>query len=659
MRPFDPLPGERSGSPQQAERSRCDSGEAAEPVGHVGQDQNGNGPEPRELPQLSPTGSQPAADSATGTGRWPRWIKRPVTVHLAVLLGYIGVGIAVTWPHVTYLAGRIPNNRDAACYVWDFWWIARSVEHLSSPWSTTYLAAPVGTQLGLHALMPLAGLVMMPVTVLFGPSASYTLLSIMLPGLLSYAMYRVARLWLRSQIAAIAAGGFFGYSVVVEFWTWNHINLAAGALFLPMTLEAAVRMRRRPGPWQAVILGLVLGASVLVDQDSALMAAMVAVAAVLPWLFGRPRPADPADTSIAARVLRARRVTRLAPVALAALVTAVVASPQLFAIANETAVGGSPTFPDAITYTGGVRLPNVVQLSPRAAVYGLHPPHPYDYRVYGLVLSILAFAGLALAWRRRSAWALALAWLGATVLAMGSTLHIGHSEYVPLAQSWHGAQLSSIMPFTWLVHTPGLASFRVPGRVAVLGLVPAALLAGFAVNYLRDHAKPVMIAVLAAAFLEAGMATPPTAGTMPTTLPALDRPIAADHSASIVVDVPFGIRGGVGLRGSPFPPESQVLATADGHPIAVANLSRTPPATDAGIERQPFYVDLMAVQKGHYSFTPEHLKDAALNARNIHIGWVLVWTQDPHIVHFLRTTGFRFAYRADGVSVYRPAQASH
>ena len=32
---------------------------------------------------------------------------------------------------------------------------------------------------------------------------------------------------------------------------------------------------------------------------------------------------------------------------------------------------------------------------------------------------------------------------------------------------------------------------------------------------------------------------------MPTTLPALDRPIIADHSGSIVLDVPFGLRGGI------------------------------------------------------------------------------------------------------------------
>jgi hypothetical protein len=588
-------------------------------------------------------------------------ITHPVTVHLAVLLGYIGVGVAVTWPHATYLAGRLPYTRDAGTYVWNFWWMARSVEHLSNPWSTTYLAAPVGTQLGLHALMPLAGVVMTPVTVLFGPSASYTLLCIALPGLASYAMYRVARLFLPSQIAAIAAGGFFGFSLIVDFWTWNHVNLAAGALFLPLALEAAVRLRRRPGPLQAVVMGLVLGASVLVDQDLALMAAMVTGAALLPWLFGRPVPPDPADRSIAAKVLSAPRWKRLMPLALAALVTAIVASPQLLAIKHQIEVGGPAIAPDPKGYRNGATFPNVIEPSPRVADLGLHILHSPDFTTYGAVLTILAIAGLALCWRQRTARVLALAWLGATALAVGSALHVrigGHHTYVPVAQVWHGAQLSSLLPYTWIVRTPGLANFREPARLAVVGLVPAALLAGFAVNWLRQHAKPVMIAVLAAGILEAGLSTPPDLGTMPTALPALDRPIAADRSKSIVVDVPFGIRGGVGLIGAPFAPQSQVLATADGHPLAVANLSRTPPATDSGIEDQPFYKYLMRVQNGHYYFTPENLTEAAQNARSMHIGWVLLWTADPHIRHYLRKTGFRFDYRADRVWVYRPAPAT-
>jgi len=84
---------------------------------------------------------------------------------------------------------------------------------------------------------------------------------------------------------------------------------------------------------------------------------------------------------------------------------------------------------------------------------------------------------------------------------------------------------------------------------------------------------------------------------MPTALPALDNPIAADHSASMVVDVPFGIRSGYPEFGPPFCPEAQVLATADGHPRAVGYLSRAPAPTIAGIKNIAFYSGLMDAQR--------------------------------------------------------------
>ena len=190
-----------------------------------------------------------------------RFGKHPLTAHLVLLAGYLVAGLAVTWPRVTYLAGRLPALRDAGGYVWDFWWVARQVSHLSSPWSTRYLAAPVGSDLGYHTLMPLPGLLMTPVTLVFGPSLSYNLLSILCPGLLCYVMYRAARLWLPTQLGAITAGGFFGLSAILTWRSWYELNLALGALFLPMALEAAVRLTRRPGPRQAIILGAVHGRS--------------------------------------------------------------------------------------------------------------------------------------------------------------------------------------------------------------------------------------------------------------------------------------------------------------------------------------------------------------------------------------------------------------
>ena len=136
--------------------------------------------------------------------------------------------------------------------------------------------------------MPLPGALMTPVTLTFGPSASYNLLSIACPGLLCYAMYRAARLWLPTGFGAIAAGAFFGLSSNLTWRSWYQLNLALGALFLPLTLAAAVRLRRAPGRRPAAILGAILGAALLTDQESAVLAAILAGLILVPWLV---RPA--------------------------------------------------------------------------------------------------------------------------------------------------------------------------------------------------------------------------------------------------------------------------------------------------------------------------------------------------------------------------------
>jgi hypothetical protein len=48
-------------------------------------------------------------------------------------------------------------------------------------------------------------------------------------------------------------------------------------------------------------------------------------------------------------------------------------------------------------------------------------------------------------------------------------------------------------------------------------------------------------------------------------------------------------------------------------------------------------------------------RQVAVSARQMNIGWVLVWRRDPALLRVLRLSGFRLAYQADGVLVYRPA----
>ena len=598
----------------------------------------------------------------------------PVVRHLVILACYLVAGIALTWPRVTYLTGgRLPATRDAGVYVWDFWWMAHQVTHLGNPWFTRFIAAPVGAQLGYHALMPLEGFVMLPVTLVFGPSASFNLLSILLPGLSSYAMYRAARLWLPTQLGAIAAGAFFGLSSDLAWHDWYQMNLAAGVLFLPIALEAAVRLRRNPRLWQAAILGVVLGASLLTDQQSAVLVAILVAAVLLPWLLTRRAP-DGAAGEGAEGTTGWR--TKLTATAMAVGVALVVASPQIIAMAAQTRSGGAAySLQQVAQYytTSSSYLPGLFQPSPRVVGFGLHflkrvaygGPIGDGIPTFGLVLTVLAVIGLVVSWRRRSARLLALLWLGCAVLALGSTLRLGNQVFVPVTEVWRGVRVSAIMPFTWFVQLPGMAGFREATRFTMLGLVPAALLAGAGVEWLRARHRLLLVPVLLLGVLEAGWGGDASVGVwsgtkvpgvMRTALPALDRPVAADHSSSVVVDVPFGIRGGIPLpgEGAAFNPEDQVLATADGHPRAIAYLSRIPAPTLAAIRKNAFYLGLLRLESGQNASTAL-LNAARLNARRLHVGWVLVWSQSPAVRSYLARTGFQFDYQADGVHVYRPA----
>jgi hypothetical protein len=83
-----------------------------------------------------------------------------------------------------------------------------------------------------------------------------------------------------------------------------------------------------------------------------------------------------------------------------------------------------------------------------------------------------------------------------------------------------------------------------------------------------------------------------------------------------------------------------------------------PAPTVAGLRADPFYVQLMATQSGHQS-SPAALAAAAINARKLDVGWVLLWNwlngQSPMVSRYVRETGFRLVTTADGVDVYRAA----
>jgi hypothetical protein len=126
----------------------------------------------------------------------------------------------------------------------------------------------------------------------------------------------------------------------------------------------------------------------------------------------------------------------------------------------------------------------------------------------------------------------------------------------------------------------------------------------------------------------------------------------------------MGVRSAVPLpdEGAAFNSEAEMQAPADGHPRAIAYISRLPESTLAAVKRHPFYADLLNAQREPRTFylsaltgpgAPAKLDAARLDARRIELGWAIVWSRTAVVLRYLRAVGFRFEYRAGGASVYR------
>lgn len=631
-----------------------------------------------------------------GGGGWFRratgqtWVR-----HLVLLLAYQGAGIAATWPRATWLAdGRLPATSDVSGFVWNLWWAAHQLQHGGNPFFTTYMAAPVGTHLAFSTLMPLAGWLMSPITVMYGPSASFTLLTIITPGLLCYAMYRAARLWL-NEPGSIVAGAFFGLSSMLMWQNWYHVNIAIGTILLPVTIETAIRFRRNPRLASAIMLGIALGASILINQETTVVAVFLTAIILIPWLV---------RALVKDRSLLRKAIT---PLAIGAGIGIVVASPELISMLQQILAGGAkpPIGQFVSNYAQfGASLPTLFAPSPRLANFGLgHLASSYSYYnaeqvleglpTFGIVLTVVAVLGVVIGWRKRSTWAFLALWLIPAALALGTSLTIGKkcvisqgiyhrpgkvyglhcTQYLPLMGymhytkvifkggppngTWEHVVVSNLMPYTWLVRIPGLSGLREADRFALVGLLGAAMLAGLTVQWLcqRKVTMPLIAIVVGLGALEAGWSGAPVVspgyhGTMPTTMPNLDKFLNADRSRSIVVDVPYGLRGGVGITGAEISPRAMLIATNDEHPRAISYTAWVSKASIVGVARHAFYRYLYEAERSHNP-NKHQVALARADLRTLDVGWVVMWRNMwtlyhpverwAHVDKYLVESGFR------------------
>jgi hypothetical protein len=263
----------------------------------------------------------PAAVPVPVVGARARPLSGRRTVTLAAVY-YLLAALAVTlwlWrdPASRTVAG---NPNDADQFAWFFRYDAAAIAHGRLPaLVTAAMNAPQGVNVMWNTFMLLPGVLLAPVTLLFGPQASLTLL--MTAGFAgsATAMFAVLRRWQVSVASAALGAAVYGFSPALVHSAVGHYDLQF-AVLPPLIVDAGLRLATgraravRGGVW----LGLLVTAQVFITEEILFDTALAGVLIAVVLAASRPR------------LLASQVKTLAAGLGVAACVTAVIAGYPLW-----------------------------------------------------------------------------------------------------------------------------------------------------------------------------------------------------------------------------------------------------------------------------------------------------------------------------------------
>ncbi|HEX7442829.1 MAG TPA: hypothetical protein VF320_03020, partial [Acidimicrobiales bacterium] len=131
--------------------------------------------------------------------------------------GYLALALVVWWgvwsdhPTATTTCGC----GDSALFLWFFAWPAHALAHGLDPFYSAAMSHPGGVNLLANTSELALGVVMAPVTWIFGPVASMNVALLSAPALSALAMFVLLRRWVRWAPAAFVGGLLYGFSPLV------------------------------------------------------------------------------------------------------------------------------------------------------------------------------------------------------------------------------------------------------------------------------------------------------------------------------------------------------------------------------------------------------------------------------------------------------------
>jgi len=391
---------------------------------------------------------------------------------------YLVLTLLLLAPIMPHFTSTVPGNRiateDGWQNVWNIWWFHRAISSGHDPFYTPMLYYPEGKTLYKHTFNPSNGLLVLPVTALWGPVASYNtavLLAFVLSALGGYALALHVS---RNRLAAFFGGLVFAFAPfhIVKLWD-GQLNLlslqwlAFYALFLLRTAET--------GRWRdALLAGIFLALIGYTSWYYLLFIALYSLLFVVLWF---PVRADWKQQ----RQMLLQMIT-------VALVGGGVLLPALLPMLTLTRGATVRINPDSSVEALLLRSANLLDFFIPSTLHPLWGTqvaqmvsawHPFT-GVSNIApgYSVLALALLALVVARRAAWRWWVLGFVAWVLALGPILHIG---------SWRS---SIYLPYNGLLQVPGVALGERPNHFIVITLLVFVPLVALSIRWLLAQGSP-------------------------------------------------------------------------------------------------------------------------------------------------------------------------
>ncbi|RLK22496.1 hypothetical protein DER29_0330 [Micromonospora sp. M71_S20] len=244
-------------------------------------------PEPDNGPATARADRSGSADAGPARTRRSRYDLLAALVALAGALLVTGRG----WldAHGRLLGSR-PN--DQGFNEWMLAYAAHAVTHLENPFFTTLQNAPDGVNLMTNVGMQLPGLVLAPLTLIFGAPVAYLFFITVNLAATAYAWYHVlSRHVVSSRMAAFIGGLFCAFAPALVSHSNGHPHITAQWL-VPFIVWRVVRLIRGGAVVRnGLLLSALVAVQFFVGLEILFLTAIGCAMGLLGWLIVRPRAA--------------------------------------------------------------------------------------------------------------------------------------------------------------------------------------------------------------------------------------------------------------------------------------------------------------------------------------------------------------------------------